>query len=91
MPNHGTLGMAVKEVVQLLIDLLLLAVLPQQTSQHTLASHPQDLGRHARLAGSLALSGAHVATLTLGIQVLAHARAGMHGHGLRFGIGQGAQ
>ena len=29
--NHGTLGVAV-EVVQLLVDLLLLAVLPQQTS-----------------------------------------------------------
>ena len=74
--------MAVQEVVQLLVDLLLLSVLPQQASQHTLAAHPQDLGRHARLASSLALSGAHVATLTLGIQVLAHARARMHGHGL---------
>ena len=30
--NHGTLGVAVEEVVQLLVDLLLLAVLPQQTS-----------------------------------------------------------
>ena len=77
-----TLSMTVEEVVELLVDLLLLTVLPQQTPQHTLASHPQDLGGHAGLAGSLALSSAHVATLALGIQILAHAGARMHCHSL---------
>ena len=77
-----TLSMTVEEVVELLVDLLLLTVLPQQTPQHTLASHPQDLGGHAGLAGSLALSSAHVATLALGFQVLAHAGARMHCHSL---------
>jgi hypothetical protein len=50
LPNHGTLGMAVKEVVQLLIDLLLLAVLRQQTSPQMAA-----IGLLVGFSGSLCM------------------------------------
>merc|ERR1719293_532145 len=73
-----TLGVAVEVVVDVLVDLLLLPVLAQQAAEHALAAHPQDLGGHARLAGTAALADTGVAALALGRQVLAAASAGVH-------------
>merc|ERR1719440_688238 len=72
--------MAVEVVVDVLVDLLLLAVLAEQAAEHTLAAHPQDLRWHPGLAGAPALADALMAALALGVQVLAHAGAGVHLH-----------
>merc|ERR1719270_520432 len=73
-----TLCMAVKVVVEVLVDLLLLAVLAEQPSEHTLAAHPQEFRRHARLAPTTALARASVAALADGKEVLAHTRPRVH-------------
>ena len=52
--------------VQMLVNLARLAVLPQQTAEHTLAAHPLHLGRETSLGGTLALTGTGVTTETLG-------------------------
>ncbi len=52
-------------MVEVLVDLARLAVLAQQTAQDTLAAHPHDLGGHAGLRRTLAvtLSGTTAGTL----------------------------
>lgn len=61
-----TLAAAVELVVEVLVDLLSLAVLAKETTQDTLSSHPEDLERHTSVAGTLSLTKASVATLGLG-------------------------
>jgi hypothetical protein len=64
------------------VDLAGLAVLAQQAAEDTLAAHPEDLGRHAGVGGTLALSGAGVAALALGREQLECALARVDGRGL---------
>merc|ERR1719331_49864 len=75
------LGADVEAVVQVLVDLLGLAVLAEQAAKHALPAHPEDLLGHARLAGAPALADARVAPLPLRLKVLAHASARMDLHG----------
>merc|ERR1719330_632828 len=56
-----TLGVAVEEVVHVLVDLLGLPVLAEEAAQDALPAHPQDLGGHACLARTLALADARMA------------------------------
>jgi hypothetical protein len=67
---------------QVLIDLAGLAVLAEETTEDTLAAHPHDLGGHAGLRGTLALSGAGVAALALGCEQSDGARTRVYGGGL---------
>ena len=76
------LGVAVEEVVDVLVDLLLLAVLAEEPAQHALSAHPKHLGGHARLSCALALANAGVPTFALGIQVLPHTCPRVHLHRL---------
>merc|ERR1719476_116075 len=62
---HVTLALEVELVVLFLVDLLSLTVLLQQSTQHTRATHPQDLGWHTSLTGSLSLTSTSVTSLTL--------------------------
>lgn len=55
------------------VDLAGLAVLAQEATEDALPPHPEDLGGHAGLGGTLALTGTGVATLGLGGLVLAGA------------------
>lgn len=60
-----TLDLQVQRVVQVLVDLLLLAVLAEQTTQNAHAANPHHLGGETGLTGTLALTSASVATLAL--------------------------
>jgi hypothetical protein len=59
------------------VDLARLSVLAEQTTENPLATHPEDLGGHAGLRGTLALTGTGVAALALGCVKLAGACAGV--------------
>lgn len=72
---HVTFAFDVELVVDVTVDLLLLTVLLQKTTEDALTTHPQNLCRHTSLAGSAPLSGSAVTTLPLGGQVLADAGA----------------
>ena len=66
----------------MLVDLLLLAVLAQQTAQNAHAANPHHLGGEAGLTSTLALTRAGVATLALLGQTLVGAEAGVDRVGL---------
>lgn len=80
--EHITLALHVQIVVQMTIDLLAVAILLQQATQHTLPLHPQQLGGHTSICCTLALTKATVTALTACFGVLAHTVAGMHHDGL---------
>merc|ERR1719231_994501 len=63
-----TLGCNIEFVVQMPVDLFLLAILAEKTAQNTKTADPQNLGRHSCLCGTAALSCAGVATLALGFE-----------------------
>ena len=67
-----------KKYAQVLVDLLLLAVLAQQTAQNAHAANPHDLGGEAGLCGTLALTSASVATLALLGEALVDAEAAVN-------------
>ena len=50
---------------QVLVNLARFPVLPQQPTQNPLPPHPLDLRGHTSIGGTLPLTGAGVATLTL--------------------------
>ena len=62
-----TLDLHVQLVVQVLVDLLALAVLLEHAAQDAHAADPEDLDGQTRVGGTLALTGAGVAALLLGI------------------------
>lgn len=62
-----TLGAEVEVMVDVLGDLLGIAVLDQEASEDSLAAHPQDLDGHTRVSGTLPLAGAVMSALTLGL------------------------
>jgi hypothetical protein len=67
-----TLGKHVELVVEVLVDLLGVAVLAEHAAEDAHAAHPEDLLRHAGTGGTTALTVASVAALVL----LGLARAG---------------
>ena len=77
-----TLCLHVEVMVQVSVDLLVLAVLFQQTTQHTHTSDPQNLNRHTSVGGTLPLTGAGVTALTTGFHVSADTGSRVHGDGL---------
>merc|ERR1712070_6356 len=80
--EHVTLALHVQGVVEVLVDLLGVAVLLEKTAEHAQSAHPDDSGRHTGVLATNALTGAGVATLALGGEVLALAVAGVHLGGL---------
>lgn len=77
-----TLGSHVEKVIDVVIDLSLLTILAEQSTENSLSSDPQDLGGHTSLLGTSALAGAHVTTLSLGSEVQSNSGARVDGDGL---------
>ena len=77
-----TLGSHVEEVIDVVIDLSLLAVLAEQSTENSLSSDPQNLGGHTSLSGTSTLAGSHVATLSLGLKIQSNSGARVDGDGL---------
>jgi hypothetical protein len=61
------LALEVQDVVKVLIDLLGLAVLLEEAAENALAAHPLHLGGKASVGSTPPLTGAGVATLSLGL------------------------
>jgi len=64
-------------VVKMTIDLLCFSVLPEESSEDSLSSHPKDLCGHSALLSTSALSGASVVSFTLGFEVESSSGSGM--------------
>jgi hypothetical protein len=62
---------------QVLIDLASLPVLAEQATENALAAHPEDLGGHTSLCGTLALTRASVTAFALGSEEGNSAGAGV--------------
>lgn len=77
-----TLAAVVQLVVQVLVDLAAGTVLDEETAEDTQAAHPQDLGRHTGIGGTLALTVATVAAFAAGEVELTGSGPRVHGHGL---------
>ena len=60
------LALDIELVVKVAIDLLVLSVFLQETTQNAHPSHPQFLDRHTRVGGTLALTGTGVTSLSAG-------------------------
>merc|ERR1719213_989176 len=69
--EHITLALHVKDVVQVLVNLLRVAVLLQQTTEHTQATHPDDTLGHPGVLVTWTLTSTTVAPLALRGQLLA--------------------
>jgi hypothetical protein len=89
MLNKGTLvleGVTLAGVVQLvvkvLVDLAASTVLDEKTAEDTETAHPEDLGRHTGVGGTLALTIATMTALAAGKVQLASTGARVLGHGL---------
>jgi hypothetical protein len=86
LDEHGlvlelvTLGSEVEVVVDFLGDLLGLAVLSEQASENALSPHPEHLLGHSRVLGTLPLTEAGVAALSLGLVDSLDAGSGVHVH-----------
>merc|ERR1711907_435675 len=70
--EHVTLALHVKDVVQVLVDLLRVAVLLQQATEHAQAAHPDDSLGHPGVLVALTLTSTTVAPLALSSQLLDH-------------------
>lgn len=80
--EHVTLALHVQLVVQVTVDLLVVAVLLQQATQNALTLHPQVLDGHTGVRCTLALTETTVTALATRLGVLAHAVTRVHDHGL---------
>ena len=80
--EHVTLCLEVKLVVHVLVDLLLLSVLGQKSSEDTLASHPQELDGHTGVGGTESLTGTSVSALSSSFGVGSCPGARVHNGGL---------
>merc|ERR1711898_27504 len=76
--EHVTLALHVQLVVHVLVDLLRVAVLLQESPKHTCTTHPDDGGRKTRVLAPLALTESSVATLALRRKFLPHGVTGVH-------------
>jgi len=63
----------------MLVNLLRLAILAQQTAQNAHSTNPDDLGGETCFAGTTTLTRSGMATLTLGSQSLVHSRTRVNG------------
>jgi len=77
--EHVTLALDVELVVKMAIDLLVLSVFLQETTQNAHPSHPQFLDRHTRVGGTLALTGTGVTSLSSSQSILPRSGARMNG------------
>jgi hypothetical protein len=73
-----TLSMDVEEVIDVLGDLLGLSVLLEKSSEDSLSSHPQDLGGHSCVSGTLSLSHTVVSSLSLSLVDSLASGSGVH-------------
>jgi len=80
--EHITLALDVELVVKMAVDLLVLSVLLQETTQHAHPPHPQLLDGHTGVGSTLALTGAGMTALATSQSVLARASARVNGLGL---------
>lgn len=69
---HVPFCLLVKGVVNVLVYLLLLAVLSEQTTQYSLTTNPQHLARHTSIPRTLPLTNPSVSSLALGQMILSH-------------------
>jgi len=77
--ENVTLALNVELVIKVAIDLLVLSVLLQETTQNAHPPHPQLLDRHTRVGGTLSLTGAGVASLSSCQSILPRPGARMNG------------
>ncbi|GMT04491.1 hypothetical protein PENTCL1PPCAC_26665, partial [Pristionchus entomophagus] len=77
-----TLGTEIENVVQMLVDLLSLSVLLEETTEDAHASHPDHLLGHTSILGSETLTSARVTNLAASLSELAGAVARVHSDGL---------
>ena len=75
-----TLGGNVEVMVDILGDLLSFSVLFEKSSKDSLSSHPEHLGGHTGVSGSLSLSHTLVSALPLGCVHSLASRSGVHVH-----------
>jgi hypothetical protein len=73
-----TLCLHVQVVVKMTIDLLGFAVLFQQTTKDTHASHPEEFHRHTSVSCTLSLTVAAMTALSACDSVLANAKTGVN-------------
>lgn len=66
----------------MLINLLGLPILAQESPKDTLATHPDDLGGHAGFRGTFPLTGASVPPFAFGGEEVAGTGAGVDDSGL---------
>jgi len=67
-------------VIDIFSDLLGFPVLFEESSEDSLPSHPEDLGWHSGVLGSLPLTVAGVSALPLGLVVSSDSGSGVHVH-----------
>jgi hypothetical protein len=60
-----TLGLEVKLVIQVLVDLSSFSVLSQETTEDTHTTHPDNLAGHTGIGSTLSLTVTHVTTVAL--------------------------
>jgi len=77
---HVTLGAGVHAMVHVLVDLLGVSIPTEKSTENTGAAHPDELGGHTGVAGTLSASHTLMATLTLGSvpRLRARARVDLH-------------
>ena len=66
-------------MVHVLVNLAGSSVLLQESSQHPLSSHPQNLDRHSGVLGTSSLAETLVSALALLLVVTSHSRLGVDG------------
>jgi len=74
-----TLGTEVQFVVDVLVDLLAVTVLLEESTENTGSAHSEDLHGHTGLSGTLSVTSALMATLALLGLVSLYAGARVHG------------
>ena len=57
-----TLSCKVEMMIDILGDLLGLSILLEESSENSLSSHPEDLGRHSSVSGTLSLTSSVVSS-----------------------------
>lgn len=77
-----TLHLHVESVVHVLVNFASLTVLAQHATKDAHTAQPDQLGGHAGVTGTVALTSASVASLALGLGHQAHTEARLDGLGL---------
>ncbi len=80
--KHVTLSPNVEVSVDVAVDLALLSILAEESSENSLPSDPEDLAGHTSLLGTSTLTGTHVSTLALSEEIQADSGARVHSHRL---------